>query len=271
MGTYNIHGGHNPQGKVACGASGFLDESREDRLICKEVVRLLKLAGHTAYDCTCNNGKDQGDVLKKIVAKCNKRSATLDVSIHLNSGRNDRKGDGKIAGVEVLCTSASGIKKDAATRIRRNMKKLGFTDRGTKTTNGLYYLNHTKNKAILIEACFVDDKDDYGLYRKKGYKVVAKAIAEGIIGGSIPSTKIGEAKKPPYSKVKKTSGDKAIKWLQKQLNTCYTGKLPDLSVDGIWGKKTQDMLEAYWKQLDWKKGSYAGKKTCIALHKNRKK
>ena len=31
MAVYNIHGGHNPAGKIACGASDLLDESREDR------------------------------------------------------------------------------------------------------------------------------------------------------------------------------------------------------------------------------------------------
>ena len=31
MAVYNIHGGHNPSGKIACGASDLLDESREDR------------------------------------------------------------------------------------------------------------------------------------------------------------------------------------------------------------------------------------------------
>lgn len=35
MAIYNIHGGHNPSGKIACGASDLLDESREDRKICK--------------------------------------------------------------------------------------------------------------------------------------------------------------------------------------------------------------------------------------------
>lgn len=272
MSTYNIHGGHNPEGKVACGASGFLDESREDRLICKEVVRLLKLDGHKAYDCTCNNGKNQGDVLKKIVAKCNKRNATLDVSIHLNSGRNDRKGDGKIAGVEVLCTSASGIKKDAASRIRKSMKKLGFTDRGTKKTGSLYFLNHTKNKAILVEACFVDDKDDYELYKKVGYKAVAKAIVEGIVGKSITEKKKA-TEKPPYTSIKKSSGEAAIKWLQRKLNQlCEAAKKVPLKVDGLWGPKTLAMLRAYRKQLGWfTGGSYAGKKTCTALWKNRKK
>ena len=92
MAKYNVSAGHNPPGKTACGAVGFLDESKEARLIVKEIIKLLKSAGHKAYDCTCDNGKSQGDVLKKIVAKCNKRTVDLDVSIHLNSGRNDKKG-----------------------------------------------------------------------------------------------------------------------------------------------------------------------------------
>ena len=40
-----VHGGHNPQGKIACGASDYIDESREDRIITKKVIRLLKKNG----------------------------------------------------------------------------------------------------------------------------------------------------------------------------------------------------------------------------------
>lgn len=269
MAVYNVHGGHNPSGKVACGATGFLDESKEDRRICKEVIRLLKAAGHKAYDCTCNNGKSQTDVLKKICDKCNQRTAKLDISIHFNSGRNDKKGDKKVAGCEIWCTEASGIKKTVADRILKNMKKLGFTNRGIKTTKNLYYLNHTKNKAILIEVCFVDDKDDEKLYKKLGYKKIAKAIAQGITGENVTTAKVEGTQ--PYYTIKKTSSKTAIQWLQKKLNACYTGKLSNLAADGIWGTKTQQMLEAYWKQLGWKKGTYAGEKTCKALYKNRKK
>lgn len=181
MGSYNISAGHNPPGKVACGACGLLDESRENRLITKEVIRLLKSYAQKVYDCTCNNGKSQSDVLKKIVEKCNKRSVILDISIHLNSGRNDPKGDQKAAGCEIYCSADIGIKKEVSKQIRKNMVKLGFLDRGTKTTNNLYYLNHTVNKAILVEVCFVDDKDDYEIYKKIGYKKIAEAIAKGII------------------------------------------------------------------------------------------
>lgn len=265
MAKYNVHAGHCPQGKGASGATGLLKESVEDRLIKNEVIKLLKANGHTVYDCTCDTAETQSGCLSKIVSKCNQHSVDLDISIHLNSGKNDKKGDGKVGGFETWATANTGIKKQVSERIRKNMKAIGFTDRGSKTTSGLYVLNHTKSKAILLEVCFVDDKDDYNLYKKVGYKAVAKAIVEGILGVS------SSASSTKYTTVKKTSSKTAIKWLQTKLNTCYTGKLAKLSVDGIWGPKTQAMLEAYWKQLGWKKGIYAGTKTCKALYANKRK
>lgn len=44
MAVYNIHGGHNPSGKIACGASDLLDESKEDRKIAKAIIKYLKKA-----------------------------------------------------------------------------------------------------------------------------------------------------------------------------------------------------------------------------------
>ena len=37
-----IHAGHNPKGKIACGASDYIDESTEARIIVKKVKALLK-------------------------------------------------------------------------------------------------------------------------------------------------------------------------------------------------------------------------------------
>lgn len=72
-----------------------------------------------------------------------------------------------------------------------------------------------------------------------------------------------------YATIKKDSGGNAIRWLQGKLNDLTSGA--DIATDGIWGPETQKKLERYWKQLGWKKGSYAGEKTCTALFKNRKK
>ena len=90
----NVHAGHNPAGKIACGAIGLLDESAEARKIKDVVVKFLTEQGHTVYDCTCNNGTSVSDVLNKIVSKCNSHDVDLDVSIHLNAGGGH--------GVEVL-------------------------------------------------------------------------------------------------------------------------------------------------------------------------
>ena len=45
-----VHGGHNPSGKIACGESDLLDESKEDRYITKRVIKLLKKNGVKAVN-----------------------------------------------------------------------------------------------------------------------------------------------------------------------------------------------------------------------------
>lgn len=182
----NIHAGHNPAGRIACGAVGLLDESKENRLVKNELIKYLKQGGVTVYDCTEDNGTSQSDVLKKIVAKCNAHTVDFDFSLHLNSGRNDYNGDGKQAGTEIHISADNKGKRAVAQRILDRMKAIGFnTSRGIKIRNDLYVLNHTKAPAILIEICFVDDRDDYNQYMKVGYKAVAKAIAEGIMNKTI--------------------------------------------------------------------------------------
>lgn len=81
-------------------------------------------------------------------------------------------------------------KKEVAERAVANMKELGFTSHGDpyKKTSGLYYLNHTKAKALLFEICFVDDKDDYLLYKTTGPDAIGKALAEAITGKTIKTS-----------------------------------------------------------------------------------
>lgn len=180
MAKINIHAGHNPAGKVACGVVGFLNESNQARKVKNTLIQLLRAQGHLVYDCTCDNGASQQDVLNKIVTKCNAHAVDLDISIHFNSGRSDKKGDGKSGGCEVFVTQNTGLKGRAAMNICKEISKIGFINRGVKVSDGLYFLNHTKAPALLIECCFVDDKDDYELYKKGNYQSMAKAIAAGI-------------------------------------------------------------------------------------------
>lgn len=181
MAAISIHAGHNPAGKVACGAVGLLDESKENRLIVAEMIDILKSNGWTVYNDTVDNGSNQNDVLNKIVTKCNSHSVSFVFSIHLNSGRNDYPGDSRIGGFEVWVNAMNKGKPEMAERIRTNMRGLGFTDRGTKISKNLKVLNKTNAPALLLEICFVDDRDDYDLYQSVGYKAIGKAIAYAIM------------------------------------------------------------------------------------------
>lgn len=181
---FNIHAGHNPDGKAACGAVGLIKESTEARKVKDKVINYLRKAGHTAYDCTVNNGTSQNDVLKKIVSKCNSHDVDIDVSIHFNSGVGDKKGNGKSTGVEVWVYSKNSKAYDEANRICLKLSALGFRNRGVKVNDDLYVLRNTDAPALLVEVCFADDKDDVEIYKENVDKI-SKGIAEALINKPI--------------------------------------------------------------------------------------
>lgn len=183
---FNIHAGHNPDGKIACGAVGLLNESTEARKVKDKVIENLEGMKHTAYDCTVDDGKNQNDVLKKIVKKCNKHTVDIDVSIHLDAGRKDKKGDGNTGGVTVYVYSETSKAFGPAVKVAKKISKaLGITNRGVKVNPGYYVLNNTNSPAMLIECCFVDDKDDA---EKWDSNKCGLAIAEGLLNTNIKKT-----------------------------------------------------------------------------------
>lgn len=175
----NVHAGHNPDGKKACGVVGFLRESTEARLVKDAVISQLRQLGHTVYDCTCEDGKSQSDILAKIVGMCNSHEVDLDVSIHFNSAANDPVGNGRTTGVETWVYSKASGAKQYAERVCQAISGLGFKSRGVKEGAGLYVLRKTKAPAMLVECCFVDDRDDVQLY---DCQKMADAIVYGITG-----------------------------------------------------------------------------------------
>ena len=174
-----VHAGHNKNGKIACGASDYIDESKEARIICRKVIQLLRKKGITAYNCTVNNGTSQSDVLAKIVKKCNVKDRQLDISIHFNSSVHS-PANGKTTGVEVLVYANTGMKANVAKRICNQISKIGFTNRGVKVRTDLYVLKRTTAPALLVEVCFVSDQDDAKLY-KANKNAVAQAIVKAIL------------------------------------------------------------------------------------------
>ena len=181
MAKYNVHGGHN---SIVPGATSILNEVTEDRKVKNKLISLLKNAGYTVYDCTDDSGRTSGANLANIVAKCNKHSVDLDISIHLNAGRNDSKGDGSTGGVEVFCYDSRT--KSVAEKITDAIaEEFGYHNRGVKYSTGLYVLRNTKSKAILIECCFVDDKDDAKAWNAER---CAAAIYKGLTGKAATSS-----------------------------------------------------------------------------------
>ena len=221
MAKYNVHGGHN---SIVPGAASLLNEVTEDRKVKNKLISLLKSAGYAVYDCTDDSGRTSGANLANIVAKCNKHSVDLDISIHLNAGRGDSKGDGSTGGVEVFCYDSKT--KDIAQSICNAIAaEFGYHNRGVKYSTGLYVLRKTKSKAILIECCFVDDKDDAKVWDAEK---CAAAIYKGITGKSASSSNgtSSNSSKPSASKPAAT-----------------TSASDQLKVDGYWGTKTTKRLQ----------------------------
>lgn len=182
----NVHAGHNPDGKIACGAVGILKESTQARLVKNEVIRQLIGLGYSVNDCTCDDGVNKDDVLNKIISKCNATKADLDVSIHFNSAAKDYTGDGRTTGTEVYIYSKTAGAYSYAEKVTKEIEKLGFRNRGVKAKHDLRVLRETKAPAMLVECCFVDDADDVKLYDPL---TMAGAIVKGITGQTYVETK----------------------------------------------------------------------------------
>ena len=178
----NVHAGHNADGRIACGAIGFIRESTEARRVKDAVAWMLRQQGHTVYDCTVDDAAGVSANLREIVAKCNTRDVDLDISVHFNSGVGDLAGNGRTTGTEVYVYSPSSEARAHAEKVCQAIAGLGFRNRGVKYSKGLYVLKNTKAPAMLIECCFVDDKDDVQLY---DCQKMAEAIVYGITGQQI--------------------------------------------------------------------------------------
>lgn len=241
--NFNIHGGHS----LKCrGASGLLDEVNEDRAVKNKVIELLRNEGHTVYDCTDDNGKDQNSNLKAIVSKCNDHKVDLDVSIHLNAGGG--------TGTEVYVYSNSSKAKPYADRIANNISNaLGIRNRGVKAQPNLYVLRKAHSSALLVECCFVDNMTD-----KTHWSVekCAKAIVEGITGAKVEETHVQPKPQPQkptdnwgdrlnaefkrqgfktYPTIKKGAKGGITKLIQERLNSVGF----HLACDGIFGDATR--------------------------------
>lgn len=252
----NVHAGHNIAGYTACGAVGLIDESIEDRKVKDEVICQLRALGHTVYDCTVDRASSVSANLNQIVEKCNAHTVDLDVSIHFNSGANDVSGNGSTTGTEVWVYGAGTKVRTYAENICKAIENLGFRNRGIKSSTGLYVLKHTSNPAMLIECCFVDDRDDV---KKYNAKTMATAIVNGITGHTA-SNDVPEPSTRNYMQ-KGDTGEK-VKELQHKLNQ-YGGY--GLSEDGDFGTATENAVKQFQNEFGLAVDGQAGTATITKL------
>lgn len=186
-------------------------------------MKILLLAGHGQGDSgAVGNGYKEADLTREFVKLLNpKLSCYADVTvfdtnknpftyfkankynfkeydyvfeIHFNAAVNDRVGDGKTTGTEILVhPNEKGISVEE--KILKRIEALGFRNRGVKTRTNLQNMNICKGNQnvsyALLEVCFIDDKDDMTLYAKKK-NAIADAVAEGIADGfSLKGTEEG--------------------------------------------------------------------------------
>lgn len=225
----NVHAGH---AKVGCGAIGavgsYLNESVEDRKVKDKVIELLKANGVEAHDCTEDNGT-ANQVLKSICSKANAHKADLDISIHFNSSAT-----ASANGTEVLIKKGTTNSKQYAQNILNSICALGFRNRGIKENANLYYLNHAKNPALLIECCFVGSETDSKLYSAD---TMAQAIVSGILGQTVSTPSNTPVETPKVEQPTNT---------QPTTSNAFTGSSSVLQRGsrGEEVKKMQEMLNA---------------------------
>lgn len=163
-----ISSGH---GAIVGGAVGYINERAEAVKVVERVTAILKneYKGEvTKYHES--TAKSQSQNLANIVNFHNGKSRDLDVSVHFNSA------SASATGTECLYYDAKSLSVKMSAAMA---KAMGIKDRGAKERKELYFLRNTNKPAILLEVCFVSNKDDVAKY-KKHFEALCQAISKVI-------------------------------------------------------------------------------------------
>ena len=166
------------------GDSGAVGNGYKEADLTREFLQLLqpklsKYADVTVFD----TNKNPYTYLKS--NKYNFKEYDYVLEIHFNAAVNDRVGDGRTTGAEILVhPNEKGVSVEEKTL--KKLEALGLRNRGVKVRDNLQNMNICKGNYgvsyALLEVCFIDDKDDMTLYAQKK-DVLAFAVAEGIAEG----------------------------------------------------------------------------------------
>jgi peptidoglycan hydrolase-like protein with peptidoglycan-binding domain len=229
-----ISSGH---GKYIRGASGYIDEVDEARLVVERVANALRSIGVDVTTYHDNTSTSQSENLNRIVNFHNSKTRDLDISCHFNAYQTTSKGMGS----EVLYVTQHDL---ASTVVNRICAASGLINRGPKKRTDLAFLNGTDEPAILIETCFVDSQTDANIYHEK-FDAICVAIAEGVSGEDIdegeppvPPTPIPPTPPTPSERATIAKGDTGPDVAEAQ-------RILGINADGDFGPITDDAVTGY--------------------------
>ena len=221
-----VMAGHTASGNLGCGAEGYINESNENRKVAPKVVEYIKKLGVEAEYIHLDKAKSskKSEILKEQTDLANsKGNFDCVVQIHFNAGSEDKTKD--TTGSETLYITDKG--KVFAQRVDDKLSILFKDKRNIKQDNKLYWLRHTKCTAILVEVCFVDDKDDVKVY-EENFEEVCKLIAEGLANKDFQEVE----EKPTKYRIRtggftKEKAEENMKYLEGLTGWWLTTKLQD--------------------------------------------
>jgi uncharacterized protein (TIGR02594 family) len=181
-----ISSGH---GKYIRGASGYVDEVDQARLVVEKIAEYYRQMGVTVHVIHDDVSDTQSENLDWLVNQHNSKTRNLDISIHFNAYETTSKP----MGCEVLYVT----QEDLADKVSAALAEAGdFIDRGPKYRSDLAFLNGTEKPAILIETCFCDSKADTDLYDTY-FDEICQAIAETTSGRTLGQRPPDSGERPP--------------------------------------------------------------------------
>lgn len=155
------------------GAIGIVDEHEQMKKYYVAVKSIFEQYGHIVIDCN-SNANTPGAELSEGANKANSNNVDLFVSLHMNAS------DGQGHGVEAWVSSTNSGAYNYAANLCTNFSGLGFTNRGVKTSTGLYEMNHVVAPNIIFEICFCDNETDIAIYNQYSWEQLAYDFCNAI-------------------------------------------------------------------------------------------
>src|SRR5262249_48746090 len=175
-----ISSGHGLHVSGAVGPSPWgLNEVNEARRVVNRTAELMRASGVDTIVFHDDVSTTQNENLNRIVNYHNAQGPhDYDVSVDFNSYRTTATP----MGAECLYVTQEALSRDVSASIAQAAV---LPDRGPKKRTDLFFLNNTREKAILIETCFVDSSADADHYRQH-FETICSGIASTLSGQQVP-------------------------------------------------------------------------------------